>query len=428
MPLDLIAAAQQLIAADTVSAHGNLAIVAPLKGYAAQLGLSLRVLEADVDGVRHANLLFEIPGGTTADPLLLLTHTDTVAPGPLDRWTQTTPFAAKLDGDKLYGLGSADVKTDLLCKLLALERLKAVRLTRGVFVLGTYAEEIGLLGAKRFAEEGPVKPRFVVCGEPSELTIIHAHKGYLVARVTLGEGAVSPGPATTRTQTFAGKAAHSSTPHLGENAIVKALRALPAGVISIHGGQGANSVPATCRIEIADGSLTALPLAEASYLIDRFSALVEAQVPQRDDRFAPGAAVSNVGFIEGRDGCLELWLDARLLPGHDPTALAAAFEAEVLKLSGRVRFERANRAMSTPPSSPLCHAAQRASAELGLDATLHTKATNTEAAAFVGKADAIVFGAGPSIGNAHCANEYTLVSQLAKATDWYERLARDLCV
>ena len=120
VPFDLLSAAKTLIAVDTVSAHGNLGLREPLQGYAQQTGLTLRVLETPLAGVTHANYLFERPGSTGAEPLLLLTHTDTVPTGPLDRWTETGPFAARVDGDKLFGLGSADVKTDLLCKLLAL--------------------------------------------------------------------------------------------------------------------------------------------------------------------------------------------------------------------------------------------------------------------------------------------------------------------
>jgi acetylornithine deacetylase/succinyl-diaminopimelate desuccinylase-like protein len=64
---------------------------------------------------------------------------------------------------------------------------------------------------------------------------------------------------------------------------------------------------------------------------------------------------------------------------------------------------------------------------LALDDAPQTKATNTEAAAFAGVCEAIVFGAGASSGNAHCPNEFTLLSQVSRAIDWYDRLISELC-
>src|SRR6266849_518416 len=58
-----------------------------------------------------------------ADPrgLLLVTHLDTVDPGPPEFWTETggNPFALTQKGHRLFGLGSADTKLDALCKLFA---------------------------------------------------------------------------------------------------------------------------------------------------------------------------------------------------------------------------------------------------------------------------------------------------------------------
>src|SRR4051812_41295554 len=55
--------------------------------------------------------------------LLLNTHLDTVSPGLSENWTETDkdPFGAVIKNGKIYGLGSADVKLDFLCKLVAIE-------------------------------------------------------------------------------------------------------------------------------------------------------------------------------------------------------------------------------------------------------------------------------------------------------------------
>ncbi len=424
MPFDLLLAARDLVAADTISAGGNAAIVPVVARLCEATGLELRIFERELSGVRQANLLVSLPGGETRDPLLFVTHTDTVPPGDPARWTKSPPFVAKVEGDLLYGLGAADVKVDLAAKLLALERLRGRRLARGVFLLGSYGEEIGLLGAKAFAKEGPVRPRQVVCTEPSELRIVHAHKGYLVAHVWLGEkGPASPAARTVR---FEGRACHSGTPALGVNAIELALASDLTGAVSLSGGQGANSVPGLCEISLHDGP-SEIPLEAIRAVARAWRARIGALVPERDERFAPAETVSNFGLCHASGGEAELYFDARLLPGHDPSAIGAAFEADVRAAGGRLRIERENPAVWTDPEGELCRAARKASGKLGLDDRPVTKATNTEAAAFAATAEAIVFGAGPSTGNVHCPNEHTRLSELRRAVDWTLALALELC-
>ncbi len=424
MPFDLIRAASALIAAPSSADRGNLAVVPVVSQLAEQIGLTVEVLPGRTPGGRDANMLLGLPGGSEREPLLLLTHTDTVEPGPPERWTVTAPLQAKVEGDRLYGLGSADVKVDLCAKLLALERYKGKVLRRGVFVLGTYGEEVGLLGAKAFAKSGRLRPRAVVCGEPSELHIVHAHKGYVVARVRLGrEG---PAVAPLRARVFEGKAAHSSTPALGENALEKALADPLAGAVSLRGGQGANSVPSSCEVGFTDGP-TALPLEAMRKAVVAWHTTIAALTPARDPRFAPAETVSNWGWARAEGGQAELLLDARLLPGHDPDRLTASYAKAVQALGGSVTFERENPAVWTDPAGELVSGARRVSRALGLDDAPQTKATNTEAAAFAGVCDAIVFGPGLSSGNAHCANEFTLLPQVARAVDWYDRLIAELC-
>jgi acetylornithine deacetylase/succinyl-diaminopimelate desuccinylase-like protein len=227
---------------------------------------------------------------------------------------------------------------------------------------------------------------------------------------------------------FEGRAAHSSVPALGENAIEKALGQSLEGAVAIRGGQGANSVPSACHVSLgADPQGAQLPLEHVRTAVGRWHSLIASLIPSRDDRFAPPEAVSNLGWIEGSGEGVELLLDARLLPGQAPEAVAQAFAEEVETLGGSVQFERQNPAVWTDPEGPLCRAAMRVSSELGLPTVPSTKATNTEAAAFTGTAEAIVFGPSASSGNAHCPNEHALISQLNRAVDWYDQLIGELC-
>src|SRR5438445_543611 len=237
-PPGFLETGRALIRADTSPGRGTRAAASLLSPLYEAAGLATRPQE---DEPGEVNLLAG-PGGSgsdAADPsrvaaaggVLLVTHLDTVPAGPAERWTETGGHAWTLtakDGT-LFGLGCADVKLDALCKIEAARRLRGKKLARPFWLLGTCGEEIGLRGARRFAGSTAfqeIRPRFVLCGEPSELQLITAHKGYAVVRCTVTDPKArvvsSAGPGVERLS-FAGKAAHSSTPHLGKNAIRRAL-------------------------------------------------------------------------------------------------------------------------------------------------------------------------------------------------------------
>src|SRR5260370_25635871 len=211
--------AQKLIAANTVSANGTLAaadVLQPLWEHA-----GLKVQRQVVDGI-HVNLVGG-PGGGASGPggVLLVTHLDTVPAGP--QW-QTDPWMLTEKDGVLFGLGVADVKLDALCKAEAARRLRGRKCARPFWLLGTYGEEVGLRGARHFVESdlfGEVRPAQVLCGEPSELQIISAHKGYVVVRCTVHDAkarlvsSAGPGAAPLR---FGGKAAPRPAPPLGGHA------------------------------------------------------------------------------------------------------------------------------------------------------------------------------------------------------------------
>src|SRR5450432_2277726 len=175
--------ARQLIAADTVSANGTRGAADLLQGLWAHAGLDVQ--RQVVDGI-HVNVLAG-PGGEAKGPggVLLVTHLDTVPAG--SGW-QTDAWATTEKDGWLFGLGVADVKLDALCKAEAARRLQGRTCLKPFWLLGTFGEEVGLRGARHFAQSEQFKrvaPLQVLCGEPSELKIISAHKGYVVVRVTL---------------------------------------------------------------------------------------------------------------------------------------------------------------------------------------------------------------------------------------------------
>src|SRR5919201_6550944 len=248
--------ARKLVAANTVSSEGTWRAADLLQALWEHAGLPVH--RQVVDQV-HVNLVGG-PGLDTEGPsgLLLVTHLATVPPGPLERWHNDPWQLTERDGF-LHGLGAADVKLDALCKAEAARRLQGRKGRRPFWLLGTFGEEVGLLGARHFVASElfrQIAPSQVLCGEPSELQIISAHKGYAVVRCTIRDAKARPvnseGPGIEQLE-FTGRAAHSSTPHLGENAILKALAWVQSSgspVLAARGGSGTNVVPATCTVEV----------------------------------------------------------------------------------------------------------------------------------------------------------------------------------
>src|SRR5438094_979719 len=111
--------ARKLVAANTVSSEGTRQAADLLQTLWERAGLAVR--RQVVDGV-HVNLAGGPGGGAAgAGGVLLVTHLDTVPPGPLDKW-QTDPWTLTERDGFLSGLGCADVKLDALCKAEAARR------------------------------------------------------------------------------------------------------------------------------------------------------------------------------------------------------------------------------------------------------------------------------------------------------------------
>ncbi|TMA37381.1 MAG: M20/M25/M40 family metallo-hydrolase [Deltaproteobacteria bacterium] len=452
--------ARKLVAANTVSSEGTRQAADLLQTLWEHAGLAVR--RQVVDGV-HVNLAGGPGGGAAgAGGVLLVTHLDTVPPGPLDKW-QTDPWTLTERDGFLYGLGCADVKLDALCKAEAARRLQGHKTRRPFWLLGTFGEEVGLRGARHFVASElfrQIAPSQVLCGEPSELQIISAHKGYAVVRCAIRDRKArtvgSEGPGIEQLE-FSGKAAHSSTPHLGENAILKALawvKSSGSPVVAARGGSGTNVVPASCLLEVPAPRERGQPEPAATRFLpprapqpNLWRALATASALEElwqrslpsgsDARFDPAGAVGGLNVLESGEDAVVLQLDARVLPTHDPDSLIGQFSAQAqtwveqlgqgeLELS--VSVERNASGMSLPDDAPLIRAAGAALSRHGLDPRPRAKPTSTEAGVFArAGCEAIVIGPGRSTANAHTPNERIEMAQLEKACDLYESLLVELC-
>lgn len=179
-------------------------------------------------------------------------HQDTV---PIDNMT-VEPFGARIEGKRLYGRGSVDIKGGMTAMLTAFARVVKERPAKAanVIMACTVDEEHTFLGVQELVKRG-VKADYAVVAEPTNLNIVHAHKG--VVRWFL---------------TVKGRSCHSSRPEQGENAIYRMATVLAgieryAALLSksvvdpllgpatisvgiIEGGSSVNTVPDRCTIEI----------------------------------------------------------------------------------------------------------------------------------------------------------------------------------
>jgi len=429
--LDVVAWAERFIATPSVSRDGNAGIAQCARELLAEAGLEARLLPTDLDGVTHYTLIADAgpPPGDAGDGLLLLTHLDTVPPGDPAAWTATgsDPWNPVRDGDRLYGLGSADAKVDLVCKAAALAEVDLGALRRPLRVVGTFAEEIGLVGARELVRSGGVRGfRSALVGEPSELTGIVAHKGYAVFRAAVPLTPLGDAPAGAERLDFCGEAAHSSTPQLGRNAIYRALDRLDdpdvRGLLALEGGGAVNVVPGHCSLTISSEAAGHDPQPVRAFY-RAWRGLLEDLAERRSPDFDPDHSVGSLGRVELEAGRAMFTFDLRPIPGVDPEQAVA-----VLASVAEIELVRANPPLETALDTPLVEAVEAAQQAVGLGRRIATKATCTEAGLLSQAGlDAVVFGAGPSVGNVHRPNEYTRVPELAQARDLYRHVIAHLC-
>lgn len=139
--------------------------------------------------------------------ILLGPHLDTVGVGGMS----IDPFSGEIRDGKLWGRGASDTKGPMAAMLWALhENLDILAdLPVAVDFVAFMGEESGQWGSKDFAKRHGSHYQFALVGEPTSMEAVHVTKGSLWA-----------------TLRATGRAAHSSTPERGQNAILKLARAL----------------------------------------------------------------------------------------------------------------------------------------------------------------------------------------------------------
>ena len=205
----------KLIGFNTVSRHSNLELIDYVADYCRILQLEPR-LTFNAKQTK-ANLFVTVPATVTGKSVVtggfvLSGHTD-VVPVEGQAW-DTDPFVATIQGDKLYGRGSCDMKGFLACALTLLPQVVAAsqagQLSKPIHLALSFDEEVGCLGAPLMIEDLKalgIQPEYCIVGEPTMMRMVTAHKGIQVYRCRVH-----------------GKSAHSSLTPQGVNAITYASR------------------------------------------------------------------------------------------------------------------------------------------------------------------------------------------------------------
>jgi acetylornithine deacetylase len=368
----------RLVGFDTTSVKTNIPLIEFVEAYLAEQGIASRRVPTS-DGLK-SSLFATI--GTGADAGVALSgHTD-VVPVAGQTW-DSDPFELVERDGKLYGRGTCDMKGYLACCLAMVPDLKRRPLKVPFHIAFSYDEEVGCTGVRpmigEFGKTLPT-PRMVFVGEPSKMAVVDAHKGPVRWRVEL-----------------TGRAAHSSMPHYGVNAIAYAGR-LIGEILRMEE-------------ELKAGPLN--PRFDPPWTSTQVTQIV-------------GGTASNVVPVP----CWFGW-ETRALPQFDPFALQRRLEnfaaevclPEMRRVAAEAKIEiRAINHVSA-------YAADTASGIVPL--TLKLAGQNatfavsycTEAGLFQGGgAPAIICGPG-DIAQAHTANEFIRIEELEKCLAFLTRLA-----
>ena len=236
--------AHRLISYDTSRPEELVAAAGFVKGWLESRGIEVREVQHNGLPVLLADVGPPPQVGTPS--VILHGHLD-VVPG------RPAQFHPRQEGDCLYGRGAHDMKGGLaamMCALKDVERQDRVTV-RFMCVPDEESEELDRRSIDALLAGG-IRADFAITGEPTSLHIGVEAKGVLAMRIEVE-----------------GRSAHSSTPWLGENAVLKAIdvfrtiESLPFSRESselfdrpsinlgrIQGGDAVNKVPDACTMAV----------------------------------------------------------------------------------------------------------------------------------------------------------------------------------
>ncbi|MFY8350187.1 acetylornithine deacetylase [Pseudoalteromonas sp. SSM20] len=315
-----------LIAAPSISATvpsldmSNREVINLLATWCESLGFTIEITELESSPGKY-NLAAKLGDGDGG--LMLAGHTDTV---PFDdsRW-QFDPFKLSEQDNKLFGLGSIDMKGFFAFVINALQEIDAEigikNIKQPITLLATADEETTMSGAIEIAKQNKLRPSRCIIGEPTDMVPVYTHKGHMSTAIRI-----------------TGKAGHSSDPDAGLNAIevmhlviaqllklkedIKNKYSFPDFKIPyptlnlghIHGGDNANRICGCCELHIDMRPIPGISIAELQAM------LLQAVAPI-NDKYPNAVAVIDL---------------------HDPIpAFSGSTDSSLVKLAEKLSGEKA---------------------------------------------------------------------------------------
>ena len=312
-------------------------------------------------------------------------HMDVVPATNLDEWT-SDPFSGEIKDGKIWGRGATDMKGPLAAVIMAVGHVPAEEFYGTLVVSASLGEE-SYEGAAIADEVAIVRPDFVVICEPNDCCVGVGQKGRAGLWVEVS-----------------GKPAHSSQPHLGENAIYKSvkvierLREMPLPSID-QLGKGI--------MELVDG------------ISSPFPSLATVPVSFRmryDRRLMPGETIESV-------------LDSIKFVLRDLPDWQVGFsEKKITTYTGKtIEALDFHPGWIIDSTSPWIKRAQAGLRESSIEARLSVAhyCTNGSYSAGVKNIPTMIFGPS-SILLAHIINEHIEINELLRGVEGYLGLARNL--
>lgn len=314
------------------------------------------------------NVLARLPGRNPNRRVVLEAHTDTVSVQGMT----IPPFEPVIRDGKMWGRGSCDTKAGLATMMHAVASLKEQGITPPCEVLlaAVVDEEFSYRGVVSLCEG--LKADAAIVAEPTELRAVIATKGVLRCRIVVQ-----------------GKAAHSSKPHLGVNAIshmAKVIAAIEADQERMAVRQHPLVGSGTCNIGVINGGV-------------------------------------QVNFVPDR---CAIEIDRRLLPGERAEDAVRHYRELLAGLPGiQAQVEEplllVDEGLDTAPDAPVVQVATQVLQELGLDSAPCGVPFGCDASKLSrAGVPSIVFGPG-SIDRAHTVDEYVELDQVEQALEFQRR-------
>jgi len=309
--------------------------------------------------------------------LVLSGHTDTV-PFDAGKWT-SDPFEVAEREGRLYGLGTADMKSFFALVLAATEGLRAESLRAPLVVLATADEETSMSGARALTKGGQLRAANAVIGEPTDFRPVRLHKGIFMERICVE-----------------GSSGHSGDP-----------------------GQGVSA------------------LEGMHHVIHELLALrSELQAAARNEAFPVPFSTLNLGRIAGGDnpnricGHCELDIDLRMLPGMTVAAMRSKMRERVSQAltnsdtnpSFEVLFEGID-PLETPADAKIVRLTEQLTGSESRGVVYGTEGPFLRALGM----DVVILGPG-SIDQAHQPDEFLRLDGLHDGVGILRELIRELCL